>query len=145
MNRYGRVNLLAIFCVVALIVFVGVVFASKESLSSIGGRFMTALTKGDVDTLTKMTYLGTESPEQIRKKWDEAVNVAGRYYNFTYKVTAADTADANTGSVRLSIVRNANQPGSYEENFALPMIKVGDEWKVDVRSISHEMYPDIPR
>jgi hypothetical protein len=144
MNRKGRVSWLALFCIFAALVFVAVVFASKESLSSVGGRFMTALAKGDVDTLTKMTYLGTESQEDIRSQWDFAVNHAGKYYNFFYHVTGAGMADEKSGAVHLSVTRNADQPGSFEENYQLPMVKVGDEWKVDVKSISREMYPALP-
>jgi hypothetical protein len=146
MNRYGRTSLLVILGLTALIVCVIVIFLSgRESLTSVGGRFMTALAAGDAPTLTSMTYMGTESPEAVRKQWDEAVGMAGRYYNFTWRILGADQADPRTGSVRLGVTRDVAAPGSYEQNYQLPLIKVGDEWKVDVRGISREMYPDLPQ
>lgn len=144
MNRYGRASLLVIIGAAALLICVVLVFLTgRESLVSIGGRFMTALVNGDANTLTQMTYIGNESPDSVKKQWDEAVDVS-RYYNFTYRILGADQADPRTGSVRLAVVRDAASPGGYEQNYQLPLIKVGDDWKVDVRGISREMYPDLP-
>jgi hypothetical protein len=145
MKGSGRVSLMGLLSVFAFGVIIAVFFFGKESLTSVGARFMNALAKGDVDTLTKMTYSGNRSPENIRKEWEFAVHNAGKYYNFRWNIVAASQADANNGSVRLQVVRNADNPSSYEENFALPLVKVGDEWKVDVKGISREMYPALPR
>jgi len=145
MNRSGRVSLVGLFGLIVVIVAVGILFFGRESLTTVGGRFMGALAKGDVDTLTKMTYLGNKSQEDIRKQWDFACNKAAKYYNFRWKIVAAGQADEKSGSVRMQVVRSADNPSSYEENFQLPLIKVGDEWKVDVKGISREMYPALPR
>ncbi len=145
MNRSGRASLLGFTGLAAIIVVLGLVILSgRESLNTVGARFMDALARGDADTLTKMTYLGTESPEEVRKQWDFAVGTAGKYYNFTYRILGADQADEKNGSVRLAVTRDATHPGGYEQNYQLPLLKVGDEWKVDVRGISREMYPALP-
>lgn len=144
MNRYGRASLVVILGVVALLACVVVVLISgRESLGSVGARFMEALSKGDVNTLTDMTYAGVESQDQIRGQWTEAVGVS-KYYNFTWKVLGADQSDPKSGAVRLSVVRDATNPGGYEQNYQLPLVRVGNEWKVDIRDVSRELYPDLP-
>jgi hypothetical protein len=146
MNRSGRVSFLGLVGFFGIIVLVTIVLLTgRESLTSIGGRFMEALAKGDVDTLTKMSYVGNDTPEDLRKQWDFAVNTAGVHYNFLYKITGSQQADAKTGAVSMSVTRDATNPGAYEQNYQLPLLKVGDEWKVDVHGISREMYPALPQ
>lgn len=135
-------GIIGIFCA---LVFLAVLMFGRESLSTVGTRFMTALGRGDVDTLTNMTYLGNSSKEEVRKQWDFAVNVAGKYYNFKYRITSAAANDEKSGAVNMQVIKNSEQPGSYEEVFQLPLVKVNDEWKVDVKGISREMYPALPR
>jgi hypothetical protein len=145
MKQSGRVHILTVAAIAGLIVIAVMMLFSRESLSSVGARFMTALSKGDVDTLTKMSYMGDETPDEIHKQWDFAVNTSGKHYRFIWNIVAATAADDNTGSVRLQVQRNADQPGAYDENFALPMKKQNGEWLVDVGAISHEMFPGLPR
>lgn len=145
MNRRGRINIVGLFGAIVVIFFGAVIFFSRESLTTVGNRFMTALQWGDVDTLTEMSDPGTSSKDEIRKEWDFAVHSAGRYYNFAYRVDSAVQNDDKSASVRLKVMRNVTNPGSYEENFQLPLVKVGNEWKVDIRGISREMYPGLPR
>jgi len=141
----GRVNVLLLGAIGSVVLILLVLFFGKESLSSVGVRFMSALAKGDVDTLTDMSYLGSEPKDSIRKKWDFAVNKVGKYYHFAWKVTSANQADANSGAVRLSVMRNVDSGGSYEENFQLPLVRTDGQWKVDVKNISREMFPGLPR
>lgn len=145
MNRAGRISIVGLLGLLGIIVFIAVLVSGRESLSSVGARFMGALAKGDVDELTKLSYLGTESQEDVRKQWEFACHTAGRYYNFTYQITSSLQADPTSGSVRMQVTKNATDPGSYAEGFQLPLVKVGDEWKVDVKGISREMYPALPR
>ncbi len=145
MNRSGRVSLLGVLGLLSIVLVLGILFMSRESLTSVGGRFMSALAAGDVETLTKMTYLGKRSPDEVRKQWDFAVNKAGKYYNFRYKITASRQADANSGTVTMQIIRDADNPSSYEEKREIPLLKVGEDWKVDVANISRDVYPGLPR
>lgn len=135
---------MALFGALAFVAVVFVMMFSREGLGSIGGRFMTALAKHDVDTLTKMTYLGKDSPDQIKAKWDLAVNQYGKYYRFRWKITGTSQATDDSGSVRMQVSRNADSPGTYEENYQLPLVKHDGEWKVDVAGISREMFPGLP-
>lgn len=146
MNRHGRVSLVSILAIVAVALFAFVLLFSRESLSTIGARFMTALATHDVDTLTKMSYMGEGvAQDEIRKKWEFAVNDAGKYYRFRWRVLGATQASEKDAMIRLEIMRNSDNPATYEEKYQLPLIKVGDEWKVYVRGINREMFPGLPR
>lgn len=145
MKQSGRVSLIGLAGVAALLMIVAVLTMSKESMTSVGGRFMSALAHKDANTLTNMTYLGKRSPDEIRTEWDIALNRAGKYYNFAYQVVNGAEADKNNGAVTVMVSRNIDSGSSYEEKFQIPLVKVNDEWKVDVANISSEMYPGLPR
>ena len=114
-------------------------------MSSAAGEFMDALVRGDADKLTSLSDMGSEAPDEIKKKWDFATQVAGKHYNFSWKITSDEPVDANNGSVRLSIRRNLMSPSTYDENYALPMHMVDGKWKVEVGEINATMYPGLPR
>jgi hypothetical protein len=145
MRQSGKASVITILAIAAILVVVGLLAFSRESLGSVGGRFMEALRVGDVPKLTKLSYLGSMPEEEMRKQWDFAVNHAGKYYIFGYRITSSRDVDGKSGSVSMQVLRNPDHPGAYEEAFQLPMVKVGDEWKVDVRSISRQLYPGLPR
>jgi hypothetical protein len=142
----GRINLRLLFIAFAAltILALGYIF-SQESLNTVASRFMSALATGDVNTLSENSYLGTESKDEIHKQWDYAVNDVAKYYRFTWRITGSMQQSEDSGAVRLSVAKNADGPGAYEENFALPVIKVNGKWLVDVRNISRDMYPALPR
>lgn len=144
MLQSGKASILTILALAAVLIIVGLLAFSRESIGSVGTRFMDALKAGDVATLTKMSYLGNVTEEEMAKKWDFAVNTAAPYYRFEYRVVSAKETTDKSGSVRLQVNRNIDHGGSYEEAFELPMVKVGDEWKVNVHAISREMYPALP-
>ena len=138
-------SLLTVGGVIAAVVLVGGFFLAKESVGTVGTRFMDALARGDVETLTKMSYIGDRPEAEIRKDWDFAVNNAGRHYRFAWKFLGSEQTGPEAGNVRLDIQRNLDKGGSYDEKFQLPLIKVGDVWKIDVRSVSRDMFPALPR
>jgi hypothetical protein len=145
MRRSGRINVIAIFAVVAVAMLAVVLIFSKQSLSNAGGQFMDALARGDVDKLTELSQVSGENSDQIRKQWEFATQVAGKNYSFRWRITSESEIDSNDGTVKLSVTRNAASPSSYEENYALPMVKVNGLWKVDVANVSREMYPGMPK
>jgi hypothetical protein len=144
MRQSGRASIVTVLAIVSVLLVVLLLAFSRESLTSVGGRFMDALQRGDVDTLTRMTYLGNKSEEQVRKEWDFTVNTAGRHYEFLYQILSARQSGSDSGVVRMHVIRNPRQ-GGFEEVFNLPLVKVGDDWKVDVRGINRDMYPGLPR
>jgi hypothetical protein len=145
MNRYGRISILVLVAAAGILVMVGLLAFTREGVATVGSRFMTALSTRDIDTLTKMTYLSGKSEEEIRKEWDFALNTAGKHYLFRWQILTATQADADNGSVRMYVVRNAASPGAYEEVFALPLTRQEGQWKVDVRGINRDMFPALPR
>ena len=145
MKQSGRVSILMLASIVSVVFITAILLFSKESVSSVGTRFLDALERHDVDTLTKMSMMSGTSPEQIHKEWDQCVNHAGKYYTFAYHVEGASQSGDNLGSVRFRLIKDADRPGAYDEAVELPMVKVDGEWKVDVRSMSHELFPGLPR
>lgn len=144
-RRAGRVSILTVLALVAVVaVIAGFVF-SGQSVDTAGSRFMDALARGDVERLTSLSVIPGRSTEEVRKEWDFAVNRAGKFYRFGWQIAGADTTGPDRGYVRLKILRNIENPGSYEENFQLPMRKVDGAWKVAVAEISPEMFPALPR
>jgi hypothetical protein len=123
MKLAGRVSVLAVLAIFAVIVggAVIVLLTTGESPESAATSFLSALAKGDINELTNLSYMANQSPEEVKKKWDFAENVAGPYYRFAYRVTGSNQADANDA------------------------VKVGDKWKVDVRSVNIELFPALPR
>lgn len=130
--------------VFGLIVVVALGFIGTPGPINTGREFMLALAKGDSKRLTELTYLGSQSKEQMLKKWDFATKVAAPYYRFTYRILDATQASDKVGSVRVFVTRHAEQPGSFEEHYDLPMLKEGGQWKVDVADIHRDMYPGLP-
>ena len=145
MKQSGRISVVMLLSLVSLVLVVGIVLFSRESVASVGGRFLNALERHDVDELTKLSSMSGLTNEQIHKKWDQTVNVAGRYFLFAYHDEGANQASDTTASVRARIIKDADKPAAYDEAMELPMVKVGNEWKVDVRGLSHELYPGLPR
>jgi hypothetical protein len=145
MNRSGRISLVGLLGIIAVVALVFLLLFVREGLTAVGEKFMTALATGDTATLTKMSYMGDTPADQVQKEWQFATQVAGKHYLFYWRVLGATQASQDRGSIRLQVIRNAASPAAYEENYALPLVKVGDDWKVDVRGISREMYPGLPR
>jgi len=145
MKQSGRVSLLTLIAGASVLLVAALLLFSRESLTTVGARFMGALARGDVNTLTEMSFVGNRDKEQVRKDWEFAVNTAGRYYNFRYRILSSVQHDPKTASVRMQVIRDADNPSAYEENRQLPLVKVGDDWKVDVKGLSRDIYPGLPR
>jgi len=145
MKRNGRANLLLILAAVGIVAILGLLLFSKGTPSQAASEFLVALAKGDVKKLTDLSFMDGDTPEEIEKKWTYTTQVVGPHYRFVWKMVGESVVDPQTASVRLQFVRNALSPSAYEENFALPMVNKDGKWKVDVRAISREMYPGLPR
>jgi hypothetical protein len=145
MKQSGRVSLLALGSVFCVVVIALLLFFSRESPVAAGTRFMVALQHHDVDTLTKMTKMEKASDEDIRKQWDFTVNQAEKYYQFGFRIAGSGQASDTTASVKVQMIHDIDKPGAYEQLYELPMVKDGDQWKVDVRGLSREFYNCLPR
>jgi len=144
MRRAGRVSPLFLVVLVGVAAMIGILMFGQEGPSAAATRFLDALARGDVDTLTKSSFVSGKSDDELRKDWQFTTQVAGKYYRFRWQITSARVVDDNTADVRIQVDRNYG-PGSYEENYGLPLAKVNGAWKVDAGGISREMYPGLPR
>ncbi len=106
---------------------------------------MVALQSHNIDQLSKMSMMSGLTDEQIRKKWDFTLNQAEKYYVFFYHIEGGSQSSDTTGSVKVRMIHDADKPGSYDELCELPMVKVKDAWKVDVRGMSRDFMPGLPR
>jgi len=145
MKQSGRISILMLASIFSVVLVTLILIFSRESLSTVGARFMDALERHDVNKLTAMSMMNGKTEDQIRKEWDYTVNTAGRYYQFAYSVEGGTQSGPNLGSVKIRIIKDIDKPGSYDELVELPMVRVNDDWKVDVRSMSHELFPGLPR
>lgn len=144
MKRSGRASLVIVI-LVALVAAVVVLFImAGDSPSGVAGRFLTALAKGDTKTLTELTYMEGKTPDQIKEAWDQTKAVT-KYWQFQWKIQDSKDQDADNATVVLAWTKNSSSPSSYEEKYELPLLKRDGKWKVDVRGISREMYPALPR
>ncbi len=134
-------------------VYVGVIGAlaiaylllfSQAGPEMVATRFMSALVEGNTDKLTELSYYQGGSKKELKDKWDFSTKVAGKYYVFAWKIKFSKLADEKSAGVAMEVIRNAQSPSSYPENFQLPLVKHEGNWLVDVRSISREMYPALP-
>lgn len=145
MNRSGRASWVLIAGLVGTALVVVLLLLGGEAPTSVAGKFMTALSLGDVKTLADLSYLPGEDKAKITKEWDYTVNVTGPYYRFKFEIRSERIITDTEAAVSLSVWRNYFSGISYDEKYELPMVKVDGKWKVDVRGINREMYPGLPR
>lgn len=126
-----------------IVLVLGIILLGGDTAQGAGARFMAALAKRDVATLTDLTYIEGRPKEDIQKQWEFATDVA-QHYRFRYLILGQMQSDPTTASVRMQIWRNYG-PGSYEENFSLPMKRVDGRWMVDVTNWSRGAFPALPR
>lgn len=144
MKRSGRTSIVIIITVALVAAVVGLFLLAGESPTGVAGQFLTALGKGDTKTLAKLSYMDGLSEAEIEKRWQETHELS-KYWAFAFKVRDANEQDPDNATVRLDWVKNAASGSAYEEKYELPMVKKDGKWKIDVRGISREMYPALPR
>jgi len=106
---------------------------------------MFALAKGDATKLTDLTYISGASKDDVKKQWEYATKVAAPHYLFVFRLNGSSQSSADEASVKVMMVRNAGDPGAYEEKFELPMLRKDGRWLVDVAGINRGLYPALPR
>lgn len=140
-KQAGKASPLVIVSMISLVVIVVLYFVSGSSPKTVTDEFMVALAKGETDKLVKLSYIEGSDPTKLREAWDFSTQVAAPYYRFIYRVAGATQADDNSASVTVYLNRGAGS----EEKFAIELIKIAGEWKVDVSQINRSMYPALPR
>ena len=144
MSRLLRIHWMVYVGVIGALAVAFLLMFSKAGPEMVATRFMSALIEGNSDKLTELSYYQGGTKEELRDKWEFSTKVAGRYYVFAWNIKFSKQADDHTAGVAMEVIRNAQSPSSYPENFQLPLVKHEGKWLVDVRSISREMYPALP-
>ena len=144
MKRSGRTSIVVIAAVAIVAAVVLLFLMAGDSPSAAANRFLVALAKGDTKAIAENSYMeGLQTPE-IEKAWQDTYDVS-KYWVFAYHIQETEEQDPNNATVRLAWVKGADSQAAYEEKYELPMVKRDGKWKVDVRGISREMYPSLPR
>lgn len=135
---------------IGFIIILGLSFIGLDSPTSAAGKFMAALAKGDYKAVASVSHVEPKPGEdlaaakkRLEEEWKFATEVAGKHYRFRYRILG-QVMEGDTAAVNMQVWKNYN-PGAYEENFDLPMVKSEGKWKVAVRGMSRKWYPGVPR
>jgi hypothetical protein len=142
MKQRGRVSLLTIFVILGLLILVGIVVSSDraDTPERAAREFMNALATNDAPKLAANSYMDTATPDEVLAKW-EATCKATKYYRFQWAIKAETTTSDTTGAVTIGMFPQ----GGQDLDFRIPVVKQKGTWYVDVRSISREFFPFLPR
>lgn len=144
MKQSGRAHPLILAALLGIVVVIALLFMGGEDVGATGARFLSSLAKSDAKTLTELTYLDGRDPKQIEENWKKSLELA-KYYRFRWKIVSTSMTSDKIASVKIQVIRNSDSPGSYEENYGLPMVKENGRWKVQVSGLSRDMYPFLPK
>jgi hypothetical protein len=141
-KRSGRIS----FVVLAAILCVGfvcvLIFASGKSARGAAGEFMTALSNGDPEKLANLSMMGEKSKDEMKKAWQDSITYS-RSFLFHWDITSAKD-DGKAGVAVVQMTKNPLTQNAYPEKYELQLVKVGDDWKVDVTQIPRDMFPFLP-
>lgn len=148
MNNYSRgalrfnpiiaIGLLGLIAIPIIMLLLG------KSPEAAAREFMVALTKGDVATLTRMTYL-PDPVAPISEQWEEAFSSKARNYVYGWKFESSQKLNDDEAVVKVLIVEFRG-PELHEKDVTnLPLVRKDGEWKVDVRSLTRGFFPGLPR
>ena len=127
-----------------VLVIAGLFFMGRESATTVASRFMSALAKQDPEEISKSSFIGTKTPEEAKAAWKKTFEYT-KHYAFEWYVSGSSQPDEKNAMVKLQVRGNADSSASYDEKFDLALRKVDGKWLVDVRAISHDMYPALPK
>lgn len=145
MRQAGRANLLVIATIVMAAFIASALLLGRDSMSSTCGKFLGALAKGDVETLTNLSYLGDKPKDDIKKQWEFTLKEAAPHYRFMYRIENAKEQGPDSGAVSIKFWRNALMGSTYDEPYDIPMVRRDGKWLVDVKGLSRDMFPALPR
>ncbi|MEQ1822999.1 MAG: hypothetical protein ABL949_10845 [Fimbriimonadaceae bacterium] len=143
LKRAGRASIVTIIATVCVLACVGVVMFSNsdQGPETTVNRFMSALAEVDAKKLAKLSFIDGADEGDIEKKWTECLDNT-KYFQFRWAFDGTESPSAETVTARIKM----QQAGESEANLnRIPLVKVKDEWKVDVGAINRSFYPSLPR
>lgn len=144
-RRAGRINVLALFGILSILVVGVLFFVGGESATSVASRFLTALAQGNSKELARLSYMPGLDQAEIERQWAYTTDVVAPHYTFRWEVMNETRADPQNAAVSIKMWKNYADPGSYDERFGMPMVKQNGRWLVDVRGLPRKMFPGLPR
>ena len=145
MKQAGRIHWLVIVACAALVAILALAFLAGPSAGSTAGDFLRALQAGNVDRLTELSNVPKGEEAKLRKQWEFCIHAATPYYNFLWRSSFTKKITDEAEVVHIKLFKNADKPGSYDEDFEIPMVKVDGRWKVDIYRLTSKLYPALPR
>ena len=138
---------LAVLAIAGMIV--ASLFFAKEDPQAVGGQFMDALARHDVEKLTALSYTGKTTPSEVEAEkkrlhdeWNFCVNVAGEHFPFLWKISNSTVATDGQATVTVQVTKGG--PMGYEEKYELPLEKENGKWAIIPGQISRTMFPSLP-
>jgi hypothetical protein len=144
MKQSGKIHWMAALGGLGMIAAVGLFFMGGDSPVTAAGSFMSALAKGDTEALADFSYIEGKTRVELIEEWDYATKVAAPHYQFKYEITTEVRTSPELSIVKMKLWQNVDR-GGYDEKFALPMVKKDGKWLVEIRGLSRDMYPALPR
>jgi hypothetical protein len=144
MKQSGKIHWMAAVGGLGMLAAVVLFFMGGDSPVKAAGSFMSAMAKGDAEALADYSYIEGKSREDLVADWEYATQVAAPHYQFKYEITTEVRTSPELSVVKMKLWQNVDR-GGWDEKYALPMVKKDGKWLVEIRGLSRDMYPALPR
>lgn len=138
-----RVNPIIVIGVIGLIAIPIIMLMIGQSPEAAARDFMNALTKHDVQRLTQMSYLPDADPP-LEQQWKLAFERAPNYV-FGWQMEGSDKLGPDQAVVKILVIELRGPQLHENPTVNMPMVRRDGEWKVDLRSLTREFFPALPR
>jgi len=146
MKRAGKVSPLILGGVIGVIALLALIFL-MQTTDSAGLRvdkFLTALGKADVKGIMATSTFGDEPAEVVRAKWEKCLERT-EFYRFSWLIKSTSSTSPDEGNVSVEMYKDAGNISTYPSKAEIPVVRINNEWYVDVRAMDREIYPALPR
>lgn len=145
MTRSGRFNPFIVVGVICILILIPLFVVSRRGPENDAADFLTALGKGDVDQLAKLSVIGNHNLDERKKLWQQTVD-ASKYFTFTWRISDVANVTPDRAAVTIQERRALElRLGEDEEPHMITMVKTPEGWKVLVDGMDREIYPYLPR
>lgn len=146
MKRAGKVSPLVILGVIGFVGILAVVLFTRSGSSPAQrvNEFFTALGKADMEGVLRSSTFGGLPDDEVRPKWQQCFDRT-KYYRFALQIKETSYSNPEEATVAVDMFQNAANPNLGSKRFQIPVVKIDGEWKVDVRSMTRQAYPALPR
>lgn len=139
-KRAARFSPVLLFILAASFAVIAIIISRGTTPPDVAAnRFFYAMATRNVDDLMKYGYYPDADEAFIRRQWEYALTIAGRHYLFSWDMRGTVSETEDHAIVRVDFLRQWAEPGDVS------LVKVDGQWKVDVFSISRDLYPALPK